>query len=104
MSDARDNSGASGARHPVIITSATQMGVSRCMLIAVSAVSVPGRVRCMLPSRPEVLSFMHIRRTLILLVAIAALGMPLSAQWAVTEKLDLDATYKIKDEGLQRSK
>jgi hypothetical protein len=48
----------------------------------------------MLPSRPEVLYFMHIRRTFILFVAIAALGIPLSAQWAVTEKLDLDAIYK----------
>ncbi|HEV3139858.1 MAG TPA: M20/M25/M40 family metallo-hydrolase [Vicinamibacterales bacterium] len=47
---------------------------------------------------------MHIRRTLTVVVAIAALGIPLSAQWAATEKLDLDAVYKIKDEGLQRSK
>jgi hypothetical protein len=31
-------------------------------------------------------------------------GLPLAAQWPVTEKLDLDAIYKIKDEGLQRSK
>jgi len=30
--------------------------------------------------------------------------LPLTAQWAITEKLDLDAIYKIKDEGLQRSK
>src|SRR5438093_4415341 len=54
--------------------------------------------------RAEVLSFMHIRRALTTVVAIAALGIPMSAQWAVTEKLDLDAVYKIKDEGLQRSK
>jgi hypothetical protein len=47
---------------------------------------------------------MYIRRALTSIVAIAALGIPLSAQWAVTEKLDLDAIYKIKDEGLQRSK
>ncbi len=31
-------------------------------------------------------------------------GLPLTAQWAVTEKIDLDAVYKIKEEGLQRSK
>jgi len=43
---------------------------------------------------------MHIRRTVTTIAAIAALGMPLSAQWAVTEKLDLDAIYRIKDEGL----
>ncbi|HEY6212008.1 MAG TPA: M20/M25/M40 family metallo-hydrolase [Vicinamibacterales bacterium] len=48
---------------------------------------------------------MHIRRTLTLAAAIAALGIiPLSAQWPSTEKLDLDAIYRIKDEGLQRSK
>src|SRR5207344_2223046 len=29
---------------------------------------------------------------------------PLAADWPVTEKLDLDALYRIKDEGLQRSK
>ena len=38
---------------------------------------------------------------IILLVVVA---LPLSAQWPMTEKLDLDAIYKIKDEGLQRSK
>src|SRR5438093_12558516 len=54
--------------------------------------------------RAEVLSFMHIRRALTTVVAIAALGIPMSAQWAVTEKLDLDAVYRIKEEGLQRSK
>ena len=31
-------------------------------------------------------------------------GLPLAADWPVTEKLDLDAVYRIKDEGLQRSK
>ena len=33
-----------------------------------------------------------------------ALALPLSAQWPMTEKIDLDAIYRIKDEGLQRSK
>ena len=36
-----------------------------------------------------------------LLVVVA---LPLSAQWPMTEKLDLDAIYKIKEEGLQHSK
>jgi len=31
-------------------------------------------------------------------------GLPLAADWPVTEKLDLDAIYRIKEEGLQRSK
>jgi len=31
-------------------------------------------------------------------------GLPLAAQWPASEKLDLDAIYKIKEEGLQRSK
>src|SRR5258705_13692208 len=30
--------------------------------------------------------------------------LPLAADWPVTEKIDLDAIYRIKDEGLQRSK
>ena len=48
---------------------------------------------------------MKIHRTLVLTAVISFLiGLPLAAQWAVTEKLDLDAVYKIKDEGLQRSK
>src|SRR3954469_19891832 len=48
---------------------------------------------------------MHHRRTFALAVLIACLvGLPLSAQWPATEKLDLDAIYRIKDEGLQRSK
>jgi carboxypeptidase Q len=45
------------------------------------------------------------QRTLVLTALLSLLvGMPLTAQWAITEKLDLDAIYKIKDEGLQRSK
>ena len=35
---------------------------------------------------------------------LVAAALPLSAQWPATEKLDLDAIYRIKDEGLQRSK
>src|SRR4029077_11910870 len=35
---------------------------------------------------------------------LVALALPISAQWPMTEKLDLDAIYRIKDEGLQRSK
>src|SRR3954468_16952755 len=48
---------------------------------------------------------MQFRRTFALSASIAVLiAIPLSAQWPMTEKLDLDAIYRIKDEGLQRSK
>jgi carboxypeptidase Q len=48
---------------------------------------------------------MQFRRTFALGAGIAALiALPLSAQLPVTEKVDLDALYRIKDEGLQRSK
>ena len=48
---------------------------------------------------------MKLHRTFVLTAVISLLiGLPLTAQWAVTEKIDLDAVYKIKDEGLQRSK
>jgi carboxypeptidase Q len=48
---------------------------------------------------------MLFRRTFALSAAIAVLvGLPLAADWPVTEKLDLDAIYRIKEEGLQRSK
>jgi carboxypeptidase Q len=48
---------------------------------------------------------MQFRRTFGLGAAIAVfVGLPLAADWPVTEKLDLDAIYRIKDEGLQRSK
>jgi hypothetical protein len=48
---------------------------------------------------------MKLHRTLALTFVLSLLvGLPLAAQWPVTEKLDLDAIYKIKDEGLQRSK
>ena len=45
------------------------------------------------------------RRILAVGVAMAALCvLPLAADWAVTERIDLDAIYRIKEEGLQRSK
>src|SRR5215510_6682363 len=48
---------------------------------------------------------MKVSRRSALTVVLAALAvLPLSAQWPATERLDLDAIYKIKDEGLQRSK
>src|SRR5690349_4041063 len=44
-------------------------------------------------------------RTVALTVACAALVvLPLAADWPITERVDLDAVYRIKDEGLQRSK
>jgi len=48
---------------------------------------------------------MKIHRRLALIAVMTLLvGLPLAAQWPASEKLDLDAIYKIKDEGLQRSK
>ena len=50
---------------------------------------------------------MQFRRTFAVSAVIALLiapALPLSAQWPATEKLDLDAIYRLKDEGLQRSK
>src|SRR5258707_9821267 len=48
---------------------------------------------------------MKTHRTLGLAVIFAAsIGLPLAADWPVVEKLDLDAIYRIKDEGFQRSK
>jgi carboxypeptidase Q len=48
---------------------------------------------------------MHYRRTFALAAIIAVLvGLPIAADWPLTEKLDLDAIYRIKEEGLQRSK
>jgi len=51
----------------------------------------------------------NIRRTLTCASVVAAIlvcsfAFPLAAQWPAGEKLDLDAIYRIKDEGLQRSK
>ena len=48
---------------------------------------------------------MHIRRTFATAALMSALvGLPLAADWPVAEKIDLDAVYRIKEEGLQRSK
>src|SRR3954470_17766847 len=48
---------------------------------------------------------MKAHRTVALSAALSVLvALPLAAQWSTTEKLDLDAIYRIKDEGLQRSK
>src|SRR6184192_3978601 len=47
---------------------------------------------------------MNRRHLLIVLTVIAATGLPLAAQWPSTDKIDLDAVYRIKEEGLQRSK
>jgi hypothetical protein len=48
---------------------------------------------------------MNFRRTFASSALIAILvSLPLAADWPVTEKIDLDAIYRIKDEGLQRSK
>jgi carboxypeptidase Q len=44
-------------------------------------------------------------RTLIATALLAALAvLPLAAQWRSAEKVDLDAIYRLKDEGLQDSK
>ena len=48
---------------------------------------------------------MKFHRTFALTAMMAVLvGLPLAADWPVTEKLDLDAVYRLKEEGLQRSK
>jgi hypothetical protein len=48
---------------------------------------------------------MKMRRTFALTAVIAVLvGLPLAADWPTTERIDLDAVYRIKDEGFQRSK
>ena len=48
---------------------------------------------------------MKMHRTLALTAMIAvAVGLPLAADWPTTEKIDLDAVYRIKEEGLQHSK
>ena len=48
---------------------------------------------------------MRFYRTPFLVVPLAALSvLPLAAQWSASEKVDLDAVYRIKEEGLQRSK
>jgi hypothetical protein len=48
---------------------------------------------------------MKLSHTLLVAVSCAAsLVWPASAQWSGAEKVDLDAIYRIKEEGLQRSK
>lgn len=48
---------------------------------------------------------MYAPRTVATTAVLAALAvLPIAAQWPSTEKLDYDAIYRIKDEGLQRSK
>jgi len=48
---------------------------------------------------------MKLHHRLALIIGMLVLvGLPLTAQWSATEKIDLDAVYKIKEEGLQRSK
>ena len=48
---------------------------------------------------------MQYRRTFALPVLLAvAVSLPLAAEWPATETIDLDAVYRLKDEGLQRSK
>src|SRR5204862_253394 len=49
--------------------------------------------------------FMKIHRTITLTAIMAVLvWLPLAAEWPAADTLDLDAIYRIKDEGLQRSK
>src|SRR6185437_460896 len=44
---------------------------------------------------------MRMRRTFALAAIIAvSIGLPLAAQWPAAEKVDLDAIYRIKNEGL----
>ena len=48
---------------------------------------------------------MNLRHALAVTAALATLtATSLTAQWPATEKLDLDAIYRIKEEGFQRSK
>src|SRR5260370_821627 len=42
---------------------------------------------------------MYFRRTFALGAVLAMLAAPLAAQWPATEKLDLDAIYRLKEEG-----
>ena len=47
---------------------------------------------------------MKLHRTLALATVFAvSVGLPLAADWPITEKIDFDAVYKIKEEGLQHS-
>src|SRR5215468_12262744 len=46
---------------------------------------------------------MILKRVLVAMTLAASAGLPLAAQWPPAEKIDLDAIYRIKDEGLNRS-
>jgi hypothetical protein len=47
---------------------------------------------------------MTFKRALVAMALAVAAGLPVAADWPVTEKPDLDVVYRIKEEGLQRSK
>src|SRR5215471_20262034 len=48
---------------------------------------------------------MKSRQTAALTLAVTlTVGLPIAADWPASERVDLDAVYRIKDEGLQRSK
>ena len=48
---------------------------------------------------------MKTRHTFLVGAFVAVLAaLPFAADWPITEKIDLDAIYRIKEEGLQRSK
>src|SRR6476659_4663652 len=44
------------------------------------------------------------RRAFLVAALSVAVSLPLAADWPNTERVDLDAVYRIKEEGLQRSK
>src|SRR5262249_10314815 len=69
------------------------------------AIGDTARPRFLLESASGGCPLMQYRRTVALTAAVAVLiTLPLAAQWPATEKIDLDAIYRLKDEGLQRSK
>src|SRR5947207_8157390 len=47
---------------------------------------------------------MTLKKALVVVAVGVAASLPVAAEWPSNEKLDLDAVYRIKDEGLQRSK
>jgi len=46
---------------------------------------------------------MNLKRALVAMTLAASASLPLAAQWPAAEKVDLDAVYRIKEEGLERS-
>src|SRR4029450_7199416 len=46
---------------------------------------------------------MQTRRAFLVAALSVAVSLPLAADWPNTERVDLDAVYRIKEEGLQRS-